>query len=34
MSNLIQLEMCVNENGGVLLRLNSDVDSFLKGPGH
>lgn len=34
MSNPIQVEMCFNEKGGALIRLNSDVDSFLKGPGY
>jgi hypothetical protein len=34
MSNVIQAEMRSREKGGVLAGLNSDVDSFLKGPGH
>ncbi len=34
MSNVIQAEMRSREKGGVLIRRNSDVDSFLKGPGY
>ena len=34
MSDMLQIEMCRSGEGGVLTRLNSDVDSFLKGPGY